>query len=580
MFRDFWARLVDRLEHALEDKFTSAFRLFKYFTNDGERETVNLCIHLECCDTFASTSDLEIHISEEILLSLDIREDDVFTSRIIEDHTHSNTWNRRRDRDTSIHESECRSTDWAHWARTITGMNFRDDTDCVAEFFYFWEDRHECFFSEVSMADFTTTNSTHHLYLTDWVRREVVVMHVATLVFWIHTFDEFVVERATECSDWENWCHTTTEMTWTVREREESDFCHDRSYFVTFSAIETTTFFEDVFTHDFFHVFVDEFSNFVSVEFLCIFCVVESSFCFSDDLFELMMKINLTDIVESFDFFCWEDCEDFFFETSDTSFHIEIHLCDRVFCFDSCYEVFLSRREVCEDFLSVLKSTHNHLFACFFSTHFDHRDDISSTSDDELVESIIYFFKCWIKYHTTVFHNSETDTRDCVFKLMHTSELESDAGTCYTPDTEILLTSGRVDCWDNLYFIACSFWEHRTNRSIDKTRVENCRSRRTSFTLVETSATDMTRWVKTLLVVDWEGEPVSSWFTFFADTSCCEEDVTEFVFDSDRTIDEEGKCTSLKCVCLTSDSIRLWNRSNLSDVIVANTWNHNKKWRK
>jgi hypothetical protein len=66
-------------------------------------------------------------------------------------------------------------------------------------------------------------------------------MHIATLVFWIHTFDELIIEWSTESSDREDRGDTTSEMTRTMCSRKNPDFTIDRTYFVGLSTIETTT---------------------------------------------------------------------------------------------------------------------------------------------------------------------------------------------------------------------------------------------------------------------------------------------------------------------------------------------------
>ena len=54
---------------------------------------MDLDIHLDCCDTFVCTGYLKVHISEEILKTLDIRKNKVIIICVTGNKTTGNTCN-------------------------------------------------------------------------------------------------------------------------------------------------------------------------------------------------------------------------------------------------------------------------------------------------------------------------------------------------------------------------------------------------------------------------------------------------------------------------------------------------------
>ena len=72
---------------------------------------MDLDIHLDRGDTLVCTSHLEVHIAEEVLQPLDIRQHDIIVVRLAGHQTAGNTCNGRLDRHTCRHQRHRGCTD-------------------------------------------------------------------------------------------------------------------------------------------------------------------------------------------------------------------------------------------------------------------------------------------------------------------------------------------------------------------------------------------------------------------------------------------------------------------------------------
>ena len=96
---------------------------------------MDLDIHLDCCDTVMCTCNLEIHISEEVLKSLDICQYNVIIVCCACNKTTGDTGNRFADRYTCCHKGHGRCTDTCLRSRTVGFKCLRYSTDRIWELF-------------------------------------------------------------------------------------------------------------------------------------------------------------------------------------------------------------------------------------------------------------------------------------------------------------------------------------------------------------------------------------------------------------------------------------------------------------
>src|SRR5574344_1892812 len=90
-----WFKLSTWLSNSIGDAFkdvlTASLSLHKSFFQDFERQTVALDIHLSGCQTVLSTSGLEVHITQMVLVAEDIAQYSIFIFAGILNQTHGNT---------------------------------------------------------------------------------------------------------------------------------------------------------------------------------------------------------------------------------------------------------------------------------------------------------------------------------------------------------------------------------------------------------------------------------------------------------------------------------------------------------
>ncbi len=125
------ARLRQRLEHPPEDELTGPLRLLERVPQDLLRDAGDLDVHLQRRDPVGRSGDLEVHVAEMILGTLDVGEDDVVVALL--DETHRDARDGRRDRHAGIHQRERRSADRAHRRRAVRLERLRDEADRVRE---------------------------------------------------------------------------------------------------------------------------------------------------------------------------------------------------------------------------------------------------------------------------------------------------------------------------------------------------------------------------------------------------------------------------------------------------------------
>ena len=94
---DFRSRLRDaRKHHFVQDILTGFLRAGDRFLNDRTGQAVNLDIHLDRGDAVMRAGDLEVHVAEEVLKPLDIRQDDVVVIGLARDQAAGDAGDRPR----------------------------------------------------------------------------------------------------------------------------------------------------------------------------------------------------------------------------------------------------------------------------------------------------------------------------------------------------------------------------------------------------------------------------------------------------------------------------------------------------
>src|SRR5437763_6439606 len=104
--------LREHLGHLVEDELARPLRLRERVAHDLLRDAGDLDVHLQRGDPVARAGDLEVHVAEVILGSLDVGQDHVVVALL--DEAHRDAADRRLDRHARILEREGRAADRAH----------------------------------------------------------------------------------------------------------------------------------------------------------------------------------------------------------------------------------------------------------------------------------------------------------------------------------------------------------------------------------------------------------------------------------------------------------------------------------
>src|SRR5699024_7907771 len=122
------------------------------FLDDRSCQSVDLDIHLDCCDTFMCTCHLEIHVSEEVFQTLDICQYDVIVVCLSCYKSAGDTCYCALDRHTGCHQGHagCADTCLRCGSVGLECLGYR--TDCVREFFLRRKYRYEGTLSQCSMS--------------------------------------------------------------------------------------------------------------------------------------------------------------------------------------------------------------------------------------------------------------------------------------------------------------------------------------------------------------------------------------------------------------------------------------------
>ena len=107
-------RFRHSLHHLAQDVLTASLGLHQSLLQDLVRETVTLDIHLCSSQTVGSTSGLEIHIAQVVLVTKDVTQHSILVLTGILNQTHGNTAHGSLDGHTSVHQRQTAGTNGSH----------------------------------------------------------------------------------------------------------------------------------------------------------------------------------------------------------------------------------------------------------------------------------------------------------------------------------------------------------------------------------------------------------------------------------------------------------------------------------
>ena len=210
----------------VEDRVAGPVRLLERVPHDLLRDAGDLDVHLERGDPVARPGDLEVHVAEVVLRTLDVGQDHVVVAFL--DEAHRDAGDRRLDRHarrpsaraSSRRRSPSTTSRSTRASRTrcgsCTGTPRRRDH------------RLERALRECAVADVTPLRAAHEARLPDRVGREVVVVHVAAVGLERQVVDPLAFLRRAERERRQDLRLAAREQAGAVRTRVDADLDLDR----------------------------------------------------------------------------------------------------------------------------------------------------------------------------------------------------------------------------------------------------------------------------------------------------------------------------------------------------------------
>ena len=121
---------------------------------------MDLDVHLDRGDSFRCTGHLEIHISEEVLKSLNVCEQNEIVIRLACHQAAGDTCNHLLDGNTCCHQGHTGCTGRCHGRRTVGLKGLGYGTDCVREFLLAGQHGNQSSLCQCAVADLTSSGAS------------------------------------------------------------------------------------------------------------------------------------------------------------------------------------------------------------------------------------------------------------------------------------------------------------------------------------------------------------------------------------------------------------------------------------
>src|SRR5215472_10391677 len=177
------ARLVDDAVHLAEDVQAAFARLLERDLHDLGRHAL----------------DLDVHLTEVILVAEDVGED--LVARALEHQAHRHARHRRLDRHAGVHQRERRTAHARHGARAVRFEDLRHYADHVREGGHVGHHGVHAAPRKIPVADLTPLRRSHHAGLAHRERREVVVQHERLAPLALEAVDDLRIAGGAEGGD-------------------------------------------------------------------------------------------------------------------------------------------------------------------------------------------------------------------------------------------------------------------------------------------------------------------------------------------------------------------------------------------
>ena len=245
------ARLRQHLEHLAEDEQAAVQRLRQRLTQNRLVNALDLDIHLDGGDAVHRARNLEIHVAEEVLQTLDIGQHGHLVAVRILNQTHGHARNRRLDRHTRIHQRQRRAADGGLRRGAVGGEHLAHHADGIRELVHRRDHRLERALGQRAMADFAAAGALEAARLAGGIRRHVVVVHVALAGLRAETLDHLRLAHGRERRDREHLRLAAGKHAGAMHARQNAGFAPNRANLGQAAAVRAHSLLQNLGAHDF-----------------------------------------------------------------------------------------------------------------------------------------------------------------------------------------------------------------------------------------------------------------------------------------------------------------------------------------
>ena len=245
-----WRR--QRLGHFTQNVHAAFARLLECGLHDLTGDAGHLDVHLQRGHAAGGTGNLEVHVTQMILVTEDVRQHR--KTAAVGDQAHGDTGHRFLHGYTGVHQRQAATTDGGHGTRTVRFGDFRHHAQRVRERALGRQHRRQGPLGQATVTDLAALGGTHAARFADAVRREVVMQQKVVSVLAFERVDHLRVALGAQRGHHQRLGFTAREQRRTMGTRQHAGTDADRPYLAGGTAVDARLGVQDTSAYDaFFH---------------------------------------------------------------------------------------------------------------------------------------------------------------------------------------------------------------------------------------------------------------------------------------------------------------------------------------
>jgi len=464
-------------------------------------DALDLDVHLQRGHTFGGTGYFEVHVAQVVFVTQDVGQDGELLAFF--NQTHGDTGNRCLHRYTSVHQSQGSTADRSHGAGTVGLSDFRHHTDGVREHVGSWQHGLNRTTGQTAVTDFTTTSTTHATALAHRERREVVVQHERVFFLAFQGVQQLCVTGSTQGRNDQGLGFATGEQRGTVSLRQNADFNVQRTYGAGVATVDTWLAVNDVFANGAVFDFAERCLD-VAGRRLAFFAGQ-----LGNDLILQLAQASVTVGLDSDGIGLGDRFAELGTDRAQQFGGFGLRSPGPGWLGGFGSQFFDGVDHNLELVVSEQYRAQHLVFGQLFGFRFNHQYGFRGTGNDHVQARSFQLLVSRVQQVAGAFVESHASSADRAIER-NTGDGQGSRGADHRSDVRIGLLAGGNDGADNLHFVHETFWEQRTDRTVDQSGSQGFFLGRTAFALEETTR-DLTGSVSLFLVVNRQREKALAW---------------------------------------------------------------------